>query len=109
MEKYIINGGNKLCGSVEIQTAKNSVLPVLAATVLTDERVRIINVPEISDVKNMLKILSRLGCKAQYEGNDVIVDSSRADCCEIPRELAHELRSSVFLLGSEYRAFIPQK
>lgn len=105
MEKYIINGGNKLCGSVEIQTAKNSVLPVLAATVLTDERVRIINVPEISDVKNMLKILSRLGCKAQYEGNDVIVDSSRADCCEIPRELAHELRSSVFLLGSVISRF----
>ncbi len=45
MEKYIINGGNKLYGSVRIQSAKNSVLPILAATVLTDGKVKILNVP----------------------------------------------------------------
>ena len=105
MEKYIINGGNELYGSVDIQTAKNSVLPVLAATVLTDDKVRILNVPNITDVKNMVKILSCLGCKAVYEGNDIIVDSSCADCYEIPRALAHELRSSVFLLGSVISRF----
>ena len=60
MEKYIINGGNKLYGSVKIQSSKNSVLPILAATVLTDGKVKILNVPHISDVKNMVKILSRL-------------------------------------------------
>ena len=105
MDKYIINGGNELYGSVDIQTAKNSVLPVLAATVLTDDKVRILNVPNITDVKNMVKILSCLGCKAVYEGNDIIVDSSCADCYEIPRALAHELRSSVFLLGSVISRF----
>ncbi len=105
MDKYIINGGNKLYGSVTVQTAKNSVLPVLAATVLTDDKVRILNVPNITDVKNMVKILSCLGCKAVYEGNDLIVDSSCADCYEIPRALAHELRSSVFLLGSVISRF----
>ncbi len=105
MEKYIINGGNRLYGSVEIQTAKNSVLPVLAATVLTDEKVRILNVPNISDVKNMVKILTRLGCKAVYDGNDLVVDGSSVDCYEIPSELAHELRSSVFLLGSVISRF----
>ena len=105
MEKYIINGGNELYGSVDIQTAKNSVLPVLAATVLTDDKVRILNVPNITDVKNMVKILSCLGCKSVYEGNDIIVDSSCADCYEIPRALAHELRSSVFLLGSVISRF----
>lgn len=105
MDKYIINGGNELYGSVDIQTAKNSVLPVLAATVLTDDEVRILNVPNITDVKNMVKILSCLGCKAVYEGNDIIVDSSCADCYEIPRALAHELRSSVFLLGSVISRF----
>ncbi len=105
MDKYIINGGNELYGSVDIQTAKNSVLPVLAATVLTDDKVRILNVPNITDVKNMVKILSCLGCKSVYEGNDIIVDSSCADCYEIPRALAHELRSSVFLLGSVISRF----
>ena len=99
MDKYIINGGNKLYGEVNIQTAKNSVLPILAAAVLTDEEVRILNAPHISDVKNMVKILGCLGCRTVYDGDDIVIDSSCADCFEIPRALAHELRSSVFLLG----------
>jgi len=105
MEKYIINGGNKLYGSVEIQSAKNSVLPILAATVLTDDKVKILKVPNITDVKNMAKILSNLGCKVVFENGNLIVDSSFANSYEIPRELAHELRSSVFLLGSVISRF----
>ena len=105
MEKYIINGGNKLYGSVDIQTAKNSVLPILAAAVLTDGKVTVADVPHISDVRNMVKILSRLGCRAEFCGNNLIIDSSVADCYEIPSELAHELRSSVFLLGSVISRF----
>lgn len=105
MDKYVINGGNKLYGNVNIQTAKNSVLPILAATVLTDEKVEILNIPPISDVKNMVNILGCLGCKTHYEGENLIVDSSSADCCEIPSALAHELRSSVFLLGSVISRF----
>ena len=105
MDKYIINGGNKLYGSVGIQSAKNSVLPILAAAVLTDGKVKILNVPNISDVRNMVKILTCLGCRAVYEHNDLIIDSSNADCFEIPSVLAHELRSSVFLLGSVISRF----
>ena len=105
MEKYIINGGNKLYGNVEIQSAKNSVLPILAASVLTDEKVTLVNGPHISDVRNMVNILSCLGCKAVYDGNNIIIDSSSADCFEIPSALAHELRSSVFLLGSVISRF----
>ena len=105
MDKYIINGGNKLYGNVEIQSAKNSVLPILAASVLTDEKVTLVNVPHISDVRNMVNILSCLGCKAVYDGNNIIIDSSSADCFEIPSALAHELRSSVFLLGSVISRF----
>ena len=100
MEKYVINGGNKLYGSVKIQSAKNSVLPILAAAVLTDGKITVLNVPQISDVSNMVKILTCLGCKAVFSENNLIIDSSSANCYEIPSKLAHELRSSVFLLGS---------
>ncbi len=100
MEKYVINGGNKLYGSVKIQSAKNSVLPILAAAVLTDGTITILDVPQITDVSNMVKILTRLGCKAVFNGDNLIIDSSSANCFEIPSGLAHELRSSVFLLGS---------
>lgn len=105
MEKYVINGGNKLYGSVDVQTAKNSVLPLLAATVLTDEKVKILSIPDITDVKNMIKILSRLGCRTVFDGCNLIIDSSCVDCYEIPSELAHELRSSLFLLGSVISRF----
>lgn len=105
MDKYIISGGRRLEGGVRIQTAKNSVLPILAASVLTDEPVTVLNVPDITDVRNMVRILGCLGCRARYSGNDIIIDSSSADNCEIPRALAHELRSSVFLLGSVISRF----
>ena len=99
MDKYIVNGGNKLYGEVCIQAAKNSVLPVLAASVLAEKEVRVAGAPRISDVKNMMKILSCLGCRAEYDGDDIFIDPSPARCWEIPRALAHVLRSSVFLLG----------
>ncbi len=105
MDKYIIKGGGRLEGVIPVQPAKNSVLPILAATVLTDEEVRVLNVPDITDVRTMVRILTCLGCRAVWEGRDIIIDSSSAEKCEIPRALAHELRSSVFLLGSVVSRF----
>ena len=57
MDKYIVDGGSRLYGKVDIQSAKNSVLPLLAGSILTDKQVILRNVPTISDVENMLKIL----------------------------------------------------
>ena len=62
MDKYIIEGGRPLYGEVEIQSAKNAVLPLLAASVLTEERVVIRRCPRIADVLNMVQILGELGC-----------------------------------------------
>ncbi len=100
MDKYVINGGNKLSGSFKVQVAKNAVLPILAATVLCDGEVTILDAPDISDVRNMLKILSQMGCDIKKRGDDTVVDCANATGYEIPSELAHELRSSVFMLGS---------
>ena len=86
MDKYIVNGGNALFGSVNVQAAKNSVLPILAASVLTDEKIVIRNVPSITDVHNMVKILGCLGCRCTFVGNDVIIDASYADCYKIDRK-----------------------
>ena len=99
MEKYIINGGEKLYGSLEIQSAKNTVLPILAAAILTDESVKIRGVPLISDVESMLHILKEMGCKIVRKKDCAIIDSSNAVSHEIPARLTKELRSSVFMLG----------
>ena len=99
MDKYVINGGEKLCGSIEIQSAKNTVLPLLAASILTDEPVKIRGVPMINDVESMLHILSEVGCNIGRKKDCATIDSSNAVSHEIPTRLTKELRSSVFMLG----------
>lgn len=105
MEKYVINGGARLYGNINIQRAKNSVLPILAATVLTDGKITIREAPRITDVYNMVKILECLGCYVEYVGDAVVVDASSACSYEMPSLLARELRSSIFLLGSVVSRF----
>ena len=105
MDKYIIEGGEKLCGKIQAQSAKNTVLPLLAASVLTDEQLKIRGVPTIVDVENMIRILSELGCKIRRKNDCTVIDSSNAVSHEIPPRLTKELRSSVFMLGSVLTRF----
>lgn len=100
MSKYIITGGNELNGELDIKGAKNSVLPLLAASILTDETVVLHNCPYISDVLNMIKILITLGAKVEWQGDSIVINSASVNKGEIPSQLARELRSSIFLLGS---------
>ncbi len=105
MDKLIIDGGNRLYGSVRVQSAKNTVLPLLAASVLTDEQVTIRGIPKINDVANMLHILAEVGCEIKRQDDCAIIDSSNAVSHEIPARLTKELRSSVFMLGSVLTRF----
>ncbi len=105
MEKYIVEGGRPLYGAVDIQSAKNAVLPLLAASVLTEEQVVIHKCPRIRDVMNMIGILEELGCRTRFEGDDLYIDGADAANHEIPAALAKELRSSVFMLGSVIARF----
>lgn len=73
MSEIIINGGKRLSGRVSVQGAKNSVLPVLAGTVLCGGEGVVHNCPMLSDVETSLKILEHLGCKCRREGGAVIV------------------------------------
>ena len=100
MDTFVINGGKKLTGTAEVYSAKNSVLALLAASILTEESVTIHKCPAITDVFNMLKILESLGCKIQWQGDSVTIDSQHASVHEIPAHYAKEIRSSIFMLGS---------
>lgn len=100
MGKYIIEGGQKLCGSLTVKGAKNSVLTLLAASILTPETVKLNNCPNISDVAVMLQILRKLGCKVARSGDSIEIDSSGLHSFKIACDPAKELRSSVFMLGS---------
>lgn len=100
MCELIINGGNRLCGEVKIQGSKNASLPILAATLLTDERCVIHNCPNISDTKTAFEILNDLGADVISLRDYVIVRAKKLCNDKIPQDLMGRMRSSVMFLGA---------
>ncbi len=101
MDGFVIQGGLALEGKVKVHGAKNSILPVLAASLLNRSRepIRLVKVPDLHDVKAMLKILTRLGAVVTADGEDIILRTDQVDCFHIPEQLMREMRSSIFLMG----------
>jgi len=95
-----IQGGAPLFGEIDVHGSKNSVLPILAATLIHKGESVIHNCPDLRDVRFAVAILEYLGCKVQREGNTVTVDSSTMSGCDIPDKLMREMRSSVIFLGA---------
>lgn len=100
MCELIINGGNRLCGEVKIQGSKNASLPILAATLLTDERCVIHNCPNISDTNTAFEILNDLGADVISLRDYVIVRAKKLCNDKIPQDLMGRMRSSVMFLGA---------
>ena len=101
MEKFVINGGNKLCGEVNISGAKNSVVAILPATLLAQGVCTIENVPNISDVTAMLKILRTMGAKIKLINNNTYeIDTRTVSSFTVPYELTRHLRASYYLIGA---------
>lgn len=100
MPKLLIEGGCKLSGEINIHGAKNSVLPVLAATLLCDGECVVHNCPDLSDVNVSVRILEHLGCKCVRCGDTLTVEPSNSDKFDIPDELMREMRSSIVFLGA---------
>ena len=100
MEKYVIKGGRKLSGVLEIESAKNSVLPIIAASILTSDEVVIKNCPKISDVLTMIKILRSMGVKCCFQDKNLIINPSGLNAYTVPENLGKELRASVCMMGA---------
>ena len=95
-----VTGGKRLHGELAIQGAKNSVLPILAATLLNAGESVIHHCPHLDDVDASIRILQRLGCEASWEGDTLTVHTQQMHCGEIPDGLMREMRSSVIFLGA---------
>ena len=100
MSFFEITGRRRLSGRLFVHGAKNSVLPILAACILSPGECVIRNCPDLSDVQATLAILRGLGCKVRREEDAVTVDASGVDRCVIPEHLMREMRSSVIFLGA---------
>lgn len=99
MDKLVIEGGQRLEGTVEISGAKNASLPILAATILTKEKSVIKNVPQVADVFTMVKILKSLGAKVQHIGHTIEVDPGPIRHAVLMYKMVSTMRGSICFLG----------
>ncbi|MBQ8614139.1 MAG: UDP-N-acetylglucosamine 1-carboxyvinyltransferase, partial [Ruminiclostridium sp.] len=101
MEKFIINGGNRLMGEVEISGAKNAAVAIIPAVILSDEPCVLENVPNINDVSIDLRILRELGAEITVINNSTIrIDPRNIRDVAVPYELARSMRASYYFLGT---------
>ncbi|MDE7097851.1 MAG: UDP-N-acetylglucosamine 1-carboxyvinyltransferase [Ruminococcus sp.] len=100
MQKFVISGGNRLSGEINLQGSKNSSLPIIAGTLLADSECVLKNCPVLSDVYSASRILNCLGCKCQLSSGNAVIDSTGVSGFEIPDELMREMRSSIMFMGA---------
>ena len=110
MDKFVIQGGKKLSGTVEIQASKNAALPILAATLLVEKGETVINnLPDLVDVDVMLGVMEQLGAKVrrseddrsnkQPAGRKVVINAERLKSFEAPYDLVRKMRASFLVMG----------
>ena len=101
MEKFVINGGKKLYGEIDISGAKNAAVAIIPATILAEDICRIENIPDIRDVQVMVKILIDMGATVRYiNSNTLEIDTRYIRSFVIPYEMTKYSRSSYYLLGA---------
>lgn len=100
MDKLILNGGAPLNGEVIVSGAKNAVLPILSATLLTNHPVKITNVPRLQDVQTIMALLENMGTRFHSEAeNTIAIDSSDITNLDAPYDLVKKMRASILVLG----------
>lgn len=97
--KFLITGGQKLQGQIKVSGSKNAALPIIAASLLTDEPVELTNVPNIEDIATMEHILHFLGVETEFEDHTIKIHAKAVANLEIEHELVSKLRASILLLG----------
>jgi len=100
LEKIIVRGGKRLNGTVQVEGAKNAVLPVIAASLLASEGKSVIrDVPTLSDVYTISEVLRHLNASVTFQNNEITVDASRELFIEAPFEYVRKMRASVLVMG----------
>ncbi len=101
MEQYIIKGGNPLAGEVEIGGAKNAALGILAAAIMTDETVRIDNLPDVQDINVLLEAISEIGASVtRVSRTSALINGSGIGSISVDYEYIKKIRASYYLLGA---------
>ncbi len=99
MDKFVISGGKKLHGSIDVSGAKNASLALMPACLLTNGISTLKNTPELNDVFTMTKLLSQLGAETEFEKNLLKINTTKIISYEAPYEHVKKMRASVYVLG----------
>ncbi len=99
MQKIEVFGANKLKGTIKVSGSKNASLPILAATLLTDNRVKIKNLPKVKDIETMIKLLQTLGSKVKFSSNQVVIDNNNQNKKFASYNLVKTMRAGILVLG----------
>lgn len=106
MERFIINGGKRLSGKIEVSGMKNAALPIIFSTILVEDRCIIENIPEIRDVTTALETITAMGARVRMlDRTTVEIDTTGIVCGSAPYELARSIRASYYILGAELGRF----
>ncbi len=101
MENFVINGGKELFGEVNISGAKNAAVAIIPAAILAGDKVRIENIPQISDVHLIIEILDSMGATVKLINNDTIeIDTTNLSYQSVPYEMTSHFRASYYLIGA---------
>ncbi len=99
MDYLQIIGGSKLKGAITISGAKNSALPVIASTILSDKPVKLTNLPNVVDIRTLLKLLTMLGGEVKHNKTEAIIDNKNMNSTKAVYEIVSQMRASILVLG----------
>ncbi|MFO7895833.1 MAG: UDP-N-acetylglucosamine 1-carboxyvinyltransferase [Candidatus Cloacimonadales bacterium] len=99
MDKFIINGGQKLSGKIRVSGAKNAILPIMTAALLAKGKTILHNVPHLNDIKMMAHLLRVIGARVDFQAGTMEIDTTHCSYYEAPYELVSKMRASIYVLG----------
>ena len=99
MDYLEINGGKRLHGEVTIGGAKNAALPIIAATLLSDAPTTVSNLPDVDDIRTLLKLLEMLGSRVTYDDHVAHIDNGAIHSHKAVYEIVAQMRASILVLG----------
>ncbi len=100
MESLVIKGGSSLKGQVRISGAKNAILPIMAASLLSAGEVVLSGVPDLEDIKVMSDALTILGARIKRETDSLVIDGRYVQSCELPENISRKMRASNLVMGA---------
>ena len=100
MQRFVIEGGKRLSGRVSISGAKNSALPIIAASLLTANRVVLNNIPDLVDVRLMIELIEYLGAKVEFVHHTIKIHTPRLKRIDAPYDIVRKMRASYYVLGA---------